>query len=79
MEPTIYGLTVHFINDDSGRWDSQHIAFSASIDTLKQKAIDSNKNIFDEQWTTEKDESIRLETGDDYYKDFYIIKQITLI
>lgn len=79
MNSNIYELSIHFINDDSGRWDRQHIAFSKSVDKLKQKAVDSNKRIFDEQWVTKLDGAIELNTGDDYYKDSYIIKQITLI
>lgn len=78
MNSNIYKLSIQFINDDSGRWDSQSIAFSKSIDTLKQKAVE-DKRIFDQQWVTKPDGSIELNTGDDYYNDSYIIKQITLI
>lgn len=74
----IYELSVVFINDDSGKWDTIHLAFSKSIDKLKQKAIDTNKNIYDQQWI-QKENFIELNLGDDYYKDSYIIKQITLI
>ena len=79
MESNIYELSVHFLNDDSGRWDNQSIAFSTSIDTLKQKAADSNIKLWDEQWVTKEDSSIELIIGDVYYNDSYIIKQITLI
>lgn len=78
MNSNIYELSVQFINDDSGRWDSQLIAFSKSIDTLKQKAVE-DKRIFNQQWVTKPNGSIELSTGDDYYEDSYIIKQITLI
>lgn len=74
----IYELSVVFINDDTGRYDTIHLAFSKSIDKLKQKAIDTNKNIYDQQWI-QRENFIELNLGDDYYKDSYIIKQITLI
>ena len=78
MNSNIYELSVQFINDDSGRWENQSIAFSKSIDTLRQKAVE-DKRIFDQQWVTKPNGSIELNIGDDYYKDSYIIKQITLI
>lgn len=74
----IYELSVVFINDDTGRYDTIHLAFSKSIDKLKQKAIDTNKNIYDQQWI-QRENFIELNLDDDYYKDSYIIKQITLI
>lgn len=77
-EVVIYQLSVVFVNDDTGRLDRISIAYSKSIDMLKQKAIDTNKNIYDQQWIQEED-FIELKIGDDYYKDSYIIKQITLI
>ena len=76
-EVTIYELSYHFINDDSSKWDKKSIAFSKSIDKLKQKAIDTNKNIYDQQWV-QKDGFIELKLGDDHYKDSYIIKQINI-
>ena len=77
-EVVIYQLSVVFVNDDTGRLDRISIAYSKSIDMLKQKAIDTNKNIYDKQWI-QKEDFIELKIGDDYYKDSYIIKQITLI
>ena len=77
-EVVIYQLSVVFVNDDTGRLDRISIACSKSIDMLKQKAIDTNKNIYDKQWI-QKEDFIELKIGDDYYKDSYIIKQITLI
>ena len=77
-EVVIYQLSVVFVNDDTGRLDRISIAYSKSIDMLKQKAIDTNKNIYDQQWI-QKEDFIELKIGDDYYKDSYIIKQITLI
>ena len=48
-EVVIYELSYHFIDEDTGRLDSKSIAYSKSIDKLKQKAIE-NKNIYTEQW-----------------------------
>ena len=77
-EVVIYELSYHFINDDSGRLDSKSIAYGKSIDKLKQKAIDSNKNIYDQQWIKCKD-YIELSIDNHEYSDSYIIKQIELI
>ena len=77
-EIVIYELSYHFINDDSDKWDTVHLAYSKSIDKLKQKAIDTNKNIYDQKWV-QKDGFIELNLNDDCYSDSYIIKQINLI
>ena len=77
-EDVIYELSVHFINDDSGKWDTINLAHSKSIDKLKQKAIDIDKNIYDQQWI-QKDGLIELNLNDECYSDSYIIKQINLI
>ena len=77
-EVVIYELSISFINDDTGRWDNKSIAYSKSIDKLKQKAIDADKNIYDQQWI-KKDGFIELSIGDYDFSDSYIIKQITLI
>ena len=77
-EDVIYELSIVFVNDDTGRWDRISIAYSKSIDKLKQKAIDTNKNIYDQQWV-QKEDFIELNLNDDYYNDSYIIKQINLI
>ena len=77
-EVVIYELSVNFIDDDSGKWDTVNLAYSKSIDKLKQKAIDTNKNIYDQQWV-QKDGLIELNLNDDEYSDSYIIKQINLI
>ena len=77
-EDVIYELSYHFINDDSGKWDTVHLAHSKSIDKLKQKAIDTNKNVYDQQWI-QKDGLIELNLKDEYISDSYIIKQIELI
>ena len=77
-EVVIYELSILFINDDTGRPDSKSIEYSKSIDKLKQKATDTDKNIYDQQWI-EKEDFIELNLNDDYYNDSYIIKQINLI
>ena len=78
-EDVIYELSYHFINEDSGgKWDTINLAHSKSIDKLKQKAIDTNKNVYDQQWI-QKDGLIELNLNDECYSDSYIIKQINLI
>ena len=78
-EDVIYELSYHFINEDSGgKWDTINLAHSKSIDKLKQKAIDTNKNIYNQQWV-QKDGFIELNLNDECYSDSYIIKQINLI
>ena len=77
-EDVIYELSFHFMNDHSGKWDTINLAYSKSIDKLKQKAIDTNKNIYDQQWI-QKDELIELNLNDYHFSDSYIIKQIELI
>ena len=71
-------LSYHFINNYSAKWDNKYIAYSKSIDKLKQKAIDTNKNIYNQQWV-QKDGFIELNLNDECYSDSYIIKQINLI
>lgn len=77
-EVVIYELSISFINDDTGKVDNKSIAYSKSIDKLKQKAIDSNQNIYDQQWI-EIEDLIILSLNDNKYSDTYIIKQINLI
>lgn len=77
-EIIIYELYISFINDDTGKCDTIHLAYSKSIDKLKQKAIDTNKNIYDQQWI-ETEDLIILSLNDNKYSDTYIIKPITLI
>lgn len=77
-EDVIYELSYNFMNDHSGQWDRNHLAYSKSIDKLKQKAIDTNKNIYDQQWV-QKDGLIELNLNDYHFGDSYIIKQINLI
>ena len=78
-EDVIYELSYHFINEDSGgKWDTINLAHSKSIDKLKQKAIDTNKNIYDQQWINIHD-SLQLDIEKEAYEESYIIKPITLI
>ena len=78
-EDVIYELSYHFINEDSGgKLDTINLAHSKSIDKLKQKAIDTNKNICDQQWI-QKDGLMELNLNDYHFSDSYIIKQIELI
>ena len=77
-EDVIYELSISFMNDHSGQWDNKSIAYSKSIDKLKQKAIDTNKNIYDQQWI-QKDGLVELNLNDYHFSDSYIIKQIELI
>ena len=77
-EVVIYELSIVFVNDDTGRWDTVNLAYSKSIDKLKQKAVDTNKNIYDQQWI-QKDGLIELNLNDYHFSDSYIIKQIELI
>ena len=78
-EDVIYELSYHFINENSGgKWDTVNLAHSKSIDKLKQKAIDIDKNIYDQQWI-QKDGLIELNLNDYHFSDSYIIKQINLI
>ena len=78
-DDVIYELSIVLVNDDTGRWNRIHLAYSKSIDKLKQKAIDTDKkNIYDQQWI-QKDGFIEPRIGNDKYSDSYIIKQIELI
>ena len=76
-EVVIYELSYHFINDDTGRLDRISIAYSKSIDKLKQKAIE-NKNIYTEQWIKIHN-SLQLDVGEEVYKESYTIVPINLI
>lgn len=77
-EDTVYELSYNYICMDTCRPASTTIAFSKSIDRLKEKAVDSNKKIYDEQWIENKD-SIQLDIGTGLFQDSYIITQIKLI
>lgn len=77
-EDVVYELSYNYICMDTCRPDSTTIAFSKSIDRLKEKAVDSNKKIFDEQWI-EIEDSFQLDIGTGLFQDSYIIKQIKLI
>lgn len=77
-EYAIYELSYSYISIDTCKPASQSIAFSKSIDRLKEKAVDSNKKIFDEQWIDNQD-SFQLDIGTGLFQESYIIKQIKLI
>ena len=76
-EVVIYELSYHFIDEDTNRLDRISIAYSKSIDKLKQKAIE-NKNIYDEQWINIHN-SLQLDIGEEVYKESYTIVPINLI
>lgn len=74
----IYSLTYTYVNIDSCNAVTETIDFSTSIDTLKSKATDINKNIWDEKWLTDKD-SLLLTIGEDLSTEVYSISPIELI
>ena len=76
-DDVIYELSYHFIDEDTGRMDRISIAYSKSIDKLKQKAIE-NKNIYTEQWIKIHN-SLQLDVGEEVYKESYTIVPINLI
>ena len=77
-EGVIYELSYHFMDEDTGRMDRISIAYSKSIDKLKQKAIDTNSKIYDQQWINIHD-SLQLDIGEESYKESYTIVPINLI
>lgn len=77
MKP-IYSLTYTYINIDSCDVVTETVAFSTSVDTLKSKTTDINKNIWDEMWVNDKD-SLLLTIGEDLSTEIYSISHITLI
>ena len=77
-EVVIYELSYHFMDEDTGRMDRISIAYSKSIDKLKQKAIDTNSKIYDQQWINIHD-SLQLDIGEESYKESYTIIPINLI
>lgn len=78
MTNTIYQLVVHYLDDDSGRWASKHIAHSLSIDTLKAKTVE-RKDIFDEVWILNEQQNWQLQVGSDYESEWFIISPIILL
>lgn len=77
MKP-IYSLTYTYIDIDSCDVVTETVAFSTSVDTLKSKTTDINKNIWDEMWVNDKD-SLLLTIGEDLSTEIYSISHITLI
>ena len=70
----IYQLTIDYIDEDSGRWQTRTLAFSKSIETLQAKAVE-RKDIWDQQWQYNNG-AIELTINDE---EKYIITPITLI
>lgn len=66
------------MDEDTGRMDRISIAYSKSIDKIKQKAIDTNSKIYDQQWINIHD-SLQLDIGEESYKESYTIIPINLI
>lgn len=71
---TVQELTHYYIDTDSGRWQTQTLAFSKSIKTLQAKAVE-RKDIWDQQW--------KYDDGTFYLvvntEEMYSITPITLI
>ena len=74
----IYGLTYTYVNMSSCDVVTETVAFSTSIDTLKSKATDINRNIWDEMWVYDKEELL-LTIGKDLSTEIYSISAIKLI
>ena len=50
----IYQLTIDYIDEDLGRWQTRTLAFSKSIETLQAKAVE-RKDIWDQRWKYDND------------------------
>lgn len=74
----IYSLTYTYIDMDSCNAVTETVAFSVSVDTLKIKAAETNKNIWDEMGINNKD-SLLLTIGEDLSTEIYCISKIKLI
>ena len=70
----IYQLTIDYINEDSGRWQTQTLAFSKSVETLKAKAVE-RKDIWDQRWKYDDDKLYLVVNTEEMYN----ITPITLI
>lgn len=49
VQELTFQLVAHYIDDDSGRWQTQTLAFSKSVETLMAKAVE-HKDVYDQQW-----------------------------
>lgn len=74
IQELTFQLTHHYIDEDSGRWQTQTLAFSKSIETLQAKAVE-HKDIWDQQWQYNNG-AFELTINDE---EKYIIAPITLI
>lgn len=70
----IYQLTIDYIDEDSGRWQTQTLAFSKSVETLKAKAVE-RKDIWDQRWKCDNDTFYLVVNTEEMYN----ITPITLI
>lgn len=71
----IYQLTIDYIDEDSGRWQTRTLAFSKSIETLQAKAVE-RKDIRDQRWKYDDDDTVYLVVNTE---EMYSITPITLI
>ena len=71
----IYQLTIDYIDEDSGRWQTRTLAFSKSIETLQAKAVE-RKDIRDQRWKYDDDDTFYLVVNTE---EMYNITPITLI
>ena len=49
VQELTFQLKARYIDDDSGKWRTETMAFSKSVETLMAKAVD-RKDIYDQQW-----------------------------
>ena len=70
----IYQLTVDYIDEDLGRWQTRTLAFSKSVETLQAKAVE-RKDIWDQRWKYD-DNTFYLVVNTE---EMYNITPITLI
>lgn len=75
----VYQLVVHYIDDDSGRWNSKHLGHSLSIEKLKEKVETDRPELWDELWYINEQEDWQLNTGKAYEEESFIISKIELI
>ena len=71
----IYQLTIDYIDEDLGRWQTRTLAFSKSIETLQAKAVE-RKDIWDQRWKYDDNDTFYLVVNTE---EMYNITQITLI
>lgn len=74
VQELTYQLTIDYIDEDSGRWQTRTLAFSKSIETLQAKAVE-RKDIWDQRWKYNNG-AFELTINDE---EMYSITPITLI